>query len=185
MDQSIKIGKRVKTYRNNLELSVEDLAERANLPVTLVNDIEGGKVSPAIGVMVKLSRALGQRVGTFMDDQAAKDPVIIRSTEREESVASHRDSGQGHYHYHPLGAGKADRHMEPFYITISPNGEKVKSSHEGEEFIIVTSGIVELLYGNETHILKEGDTMYYNSLVPHCVCAVNGEAKIYAVIYIS
>lgn len=185
MDQSVKIGKRIQTYRDNLELSVEDLAERANLPASLINDLEGGNISPAIGVMVKLSRALGQRVGTFMDDHAAKDPVITRSSEREESVASHKESGQGHYHYHPLGAGKADRHMEPFYITISPAEVKIKSSHEGEEFIIVTSGEVELLYGNETHILKEGDTMYYNSLVPHCVSAVNGEAKIYAVIYIS
>jgi hypothetical protein len=42
---------------------------------------------------------------------------------------------------------------------------------------------VELVYGKETYVLKEGDTMYYNSLVPHCLSAVGGDAKIYAVIY--
>ncbi len=183
MSQSEKIGKRIQTYRENLDMSVEDLSERTNLPVSLIEDVESGSVSPAIGVMVKLSRALGQRVGTFMDDQIAKDPVITRSAEREEGVASHKASDKNHYHYHSLGAGKADRHMEPFYINILPTEDRTKSSHEGEEFILVTSGEVELLYGNDTHILKEGDTMYYNSLVPHCVSAINGESTIYAVIF--
>lgn len=183
MSQSRNVGRRIQTYRDKLEMSVDDLAERTRLPVSLIQDVEKGNIIPALGVMVKLSRALGQRVGTFMDDQIAKDPVVIRSAEREEGIASHKESSQGHYRYHALGAGKADRHMEPFFITISPTEERANSSHEGEEFIIVISGEVELLYGKERHILKEGDTMYYNSIVPHCLSAVGGEAKIYAVIY--
>ena len=183
MSDSAKIGKRVKLYREKLEMSVDDLAERTSLPINLIKDIEDGKVSPALGVMVKLSRALGQRVGTFMDDQITADPVITRAADKEEGIASHKESAQGHYRYHPLGAGKADRHMEPFFIKISPTEESTMSSHEGEEFIVVVSGQVELLYGKKTCVLKEGDTMYYNSLVPHCLRAVGGDAKIYAVIF--
>lgn len=178
-----KIGARIQSYREKLEVSVDDLSERTGLPTELIQDIEGGSVVPAIGVMVKLSRALGQRVGTFMDDQLAKDPLITRSAAREEAIVSHKGSAKGHYHYHSLGAGKADRHMEPFYITVSPTEIRDNSSHEGEEFVIVISGEVELQYGKEIHLLKEGDTMYYNSLVPHCLSAVGGEAKIYAVIF--
>lgn len=48
---------------------------------------------------------------------------------------------------------------------------------------MVVSGEVELFYGKETHVLKQGDTMYYNSLVPHCLSAIGGDAKIYAVIF--
>lgn len=183
MSDAGKIGKRVQTFREKLDLTVEDLAARTSLPVSLIEDIEGGSVSPALGVMVKLSRALGQRVGTFMDDQLAKDPVITRSAKREEGVATHKGKAQGHYRYHALGAGKADRHMEPFFIKISPTDEREKSSHEGEEFIVVVTGQVELQYGNDTHVLHEGDTMYYNSLVPHCVSAIGGDAQIYAVIF--
>jgi quercetin dioxygenase-like cupin family protein/DNA-binding XRE family transcriptional regulator len=183
MSDAAKIGKRIHTFRAKLDMSVDDLASRASLPVSLVKDIEGGNVSPALGVMVKLARALGQRVGTFMDDQLAKDPVITRSVEREEGVATHKGKAQGHYRYHALGAGKADRHMEPFFIKISPSEEIEKSSHEGEEFVVVVAGAVELQYGNDTHVLHEGDTMYYNSLVPHCVRAIGGDAQIYAVIF--
>lgn len=183
MSDAAKIGKRIKTFRERLEMGVDDLAERAGIPANLIEEIEGGSVSPALGVMIKLSRALGQRVGTFMDDQLGKDPVITRAAEQEEGIASHKSSTQGHYRYHALGAGKADRHMEPFFIIISPTEDKTTSSHEGEEFVVVISGQVELLYGNNTHVLKEGDTMYYNSLVPHCLRAVGGDAKIYAVIF--
>lgn len=183
MSDSAKIGKRLRTYREKLAMSIEDLSERTSLPAGLIEEFEGGQVAPAIGVMVKLSRALGQRVGTFMDDQIAKDPVITRSVDQEEGVALHKENSQGHYRYHSLGAGKADRHMEPFFIQISPSNERDKSSHEGEEFVVVVAGEVELVYGKDTYRLKEGDTMYYNSLVPHCLSAVGGDAKIYAVIF--
>jgi len=183
MSDAVKIGKRIQTYREKLAMTVEDLSERTNLPVGLINDFEGGRVSPAIGLMVKLSRALGQRVGTFLDDQIARDPVITRSAEKEEGIAPHKEISKGQYNYYSLGTGKADRHMEPFFVIISPTDERTKSSHEGEEFVVVVSGEVELLYGKDSYLLREGDTMYYNSLVPHCLSAVGGDAKIYAVIY--
>ena len=183
MKNADKISKRVKKYRTKLEMTVDDLAIRTELSVNLIEDIENGCVLPALGVMVKLARALGQRVGTFMDDQQTKDPLIVRLAEREEGIALHKGKRQGHYRYHSLGAGKADRHMEPFFIIVSPTEEREKSSHEGEEFVAVVSGKIELQYGNDTHLLEEGDTMYYNSLVPHCLSAVDGDAQIYAVIY--
>ena len=99
MSDSTKIGKRIQTYREKLELSVEELATRSSIPVALVKDFEDGNVSPSIGIMVKLSRALGQRVGTFLDDQVQKDPIITRRAEREESIASHKENTQVHYRY--------------------------------------------------------------------------------------
>ncbi len=77
--------------------------------------------------------------------------------------------------------------MEPFFVEIMPESAKQKtlSSHEGEEFIVLVSGAVEVIYGNETYELKAGDSIYYNSIVPHYVsCAGEEKAEIYAVIYI-
>jgi len=183
MYTSDKLGARVRTYREKLGLSVEDLAKNAGLDPVLVSHIEEGMVYPAISVMVKLSRALGQRLGTFTDDQFRDDPLIVRQGERKEEALPHKGEGPNHYHYFLLGKGKTDRHMEPFYIQIEPDGAKEVSSHEGEEFIIVVSGEVELIYGQQTYRLKAGDSTYYNSVVPHYVGAAGGPASIYAVIY--
>ena len=77
--------------------------------------------------------------------------------------------------------------MEPFFVEFTPESAKTKklSSHEGEEFIAVITGSIEVIYGKETHILNPGDSVYYNSVVPHYVsCAGSEKAEIHAVIYI-
>ncbi len=177
------LGQRIENYRERLKLSKEELSKNAGIDLELLQSIEADEVCPAINVMVRLSRALGQRLGTFMDDQEVEDPLIVPGDERTENGSSHKCQVSGHYRYFPLGMGKSDRHMEPFFIVVEPSDEKSLSSHEGEEFIIVNSGEVELIYGNETHHLKAGDTMYYNSLVPHHLGAKNGKAEIFATIY--
>lgn len=184
MTSSDKIGTRIKTYRENLGLSIDDLARNAGVDASLLRKAEAGEVYPPIGVMIKISRALGQRLGTFMDDQVIDDPIIVRASDRIEETANHKDGAQGQYHYYPLGKGKTDRHMDPLFIIIQPSKDKCLSSHEGEEFIIVMKGKVELIYGKKSMVLDEGDSLYYNSIVPHHLGAANGEnAEIFAVIY--
>ena len=59
--------------------------------------------------------------------------------------------------YYSLSKSKSNRHMEPFFINIAPApaNEYEMSSHEGEEFIIVANGEIEINYGNETYVLKK------------------------------
>jgi quercetin dioxygenase-like cupin family protein len=76
--------------------------------------------------------------------------------------------------------------MEPFLIDIEPsNGaDFILSTHEGEEFIYVLAGTVEINYGKHDYILEEGDSIYYDSIVAHHVHASNGSrARILGVIY--
>ncbi len=178
-----KVGKRVKKYREHLGLTQEQLAVNSSLDLTFIKDIEDGIVYPPIGSMIKLSRALGQRLGTFMDDQYVADPIIVRYSERKEETANSRDGAKGHYHYYPLGKGKSDRHMEPLFIRIEEDEEKAMSTHEGEEFMVVVHGKIIVRYGKEEYILERGDSVYYNSVVSHFIGAIDGPAEILAVLY--
>jgi len=165
-------------------MTVDTLAEKSGVSAGVIAAVEAGEVYPALGILVKLSRALGQRLGTFMDDQYHSDPVIVRAEARTGERTSHKAGVSEGFSYFPLGRGKPDRHMEPFYIDIAADAKAHYSSHEGEEFIVVISGEVELAYGSETQLLKPGDSAYYNSVVQHRVKAANGQpAKIYAVVF--
>ncbi len=179
------IGTRIKKFRELREVSLEELANRSRLSLELIKAIEEDKVYPAIGILLKISRALGTRLGTFIDDQLTQDPVIVKKEELDskETIRGHRYDLP--LKFYSLGQGKTDRHMEPFYIEIYPESKDVDfSSHEGEEFIVVISGEIEVTYGKNKYILKQGDSIYYNSVVPHKVCCANNEiAKIYAVLY--
>ncbi len=183
---SKKLGDRIRTYREKNGMSVADLAERTGYEVSFIESVEEKDVYPSLGPLLKISRALGVRLGTFMDDDIGKDPVVISQKDRKESMSMHPSEDKAASHtYYSLGRGKTDRHMEPFHIVIAPGAEdKSLSSHEGEEFIYVLNGQLELLYGKTQHVLGAGDSLYINSVMPHYV-GNPGEvpAEICAVLY--
>ena len=184
MKENKKVGERIRTYREKLDMSVYDLAQRSGVDEKLVNAIEKGEVLPALGVLTKISRALGQRLGTFMDDQFKPDPIVTRAEDVAAKTASADEYNSLGYASHSLALGKPDRHMDPFRIEFAANGVDEVSSHEGEELIICIAGEVELTYGNEKSVLKAGDTAYYNSVVRHGLRALNGQpASIYGVVF--
>jgi transcriptional regulator with XRE-family HTH domain len=183
-----KVGIRIKKFRERQNLSIAELAERSQLSAEFIRAMEEDNVYPSLGPLIKVARGLGQKLGTFLDDQVSKDPLIVKLSEREEEITMLKGKDKpAEMKYYSLGKGKQDRHMEPFFIEIFPESEDEKklSSHEGEELIIVQKGEVELLYGKEKFKLKAGDSMYYNSIVPHYVGLAGKEkAEIYAVIYV-
>ena len=181
-----KVGARVKRYREEKGLSQEELAAAASLSVQVIKELEEESIYPSLAPVQKVARALGIRLGTFMDDVSVSDPLIVRKAKREDDLTMHKSKDkEAAFHFHSLGKGKADRNMEPFVIEMKPEAEADRklSSHEGEEFILVTQGKVLLRYGKDDSVLEAGDTAYYNSIVPHYVGAMDGEAQIYAVIY--
>lgn len=178
-----KVGMRIKMYRDKLKMTLGDLSAKSGISVATIASIEDGEVLPALGVLTKLSRALGQRLGTFMDDQFKPDPIITRAADLTPSASADSVNSLG-YSSHSLAVGKPDRHMDPFRIEFSADGVNELSSHEGEEFIICIAGEVELEYGTEKTVLKAGDTAYYNSVVKHGLRAVGGKpASIYGVVF--
>ena len=183
MAKDSKVGMRVRTYRERLDMSVYDLAKKSGIAEDVVNSIEKGEVLPALGVLTKLSRALGQRLGTFMDDQFKPDPIVTRADSFKDFGAD--DMNELGYCSRSLAVGKPDRHMDPFRIEFSADGSSAgESSHEGEELIICLAGEIELTYGGEKTILKAGDTAYYNSVVKHALKAVGGRpASIYGIVF--
>ena len=184
MAKESSVGKRIRTYRERLDMSVYDLAQKSGIDEKIINSIEKGQVLPALGVLTKLSRALGQRLGTFMDDQFKPDPIITRASDLEAGKVAQEGTNALGYSAHSLALGKPDRHMDPFRIEFAADGVDEVSSHEGEELIICIAGEVELTYGNEKSVLKPGDTAYYNSVVKHGLRALGGKpASIYGIVY--
>ena len=183
------VGSKIKGIRESKSLSVEEIAERSGLSVEQVNSIENDENLPSLGPLIKIARALGVRLGTFLDDSDALGPVVCRAEEHNNSISFSNDASDArkNMEYFSLAKEKAGRHMEPFIIDIQPSEEKdfKLSAHEGEEFIYVLSGEREIEYGKEKYLLKEGDSIYYDSIVKHHVHGVAGKAaRILALVYI-
>ena len=189
MNHNNSIGNRIKLFREAKQISLEEMAERAGLDCETVLQIEDNAGLSSLASLIKISRVLGIRLGTFLDDNEELGPVISRKKNHKPGFSTNNDTTghKKHMEYFPLSASKSGRHMEPFFIRIDPTDEGTNfslSSHEGEEFIYCLHGIVEISYGKTIYLLEEGDSIYYDSIVPHHVHAVgeNG-AKIIAVVY--
>ncbi len=186
--QSGKVNQRILSFMKKRDMDIQGLARTTGLDADFITTMLDEDVYPPLGPLMKIARALGVRLGTFLDDQDSGDPYIVRQAEREAefSVLAGKNKTAA-LNFYALGKGKTDRHMEPFFVEILPESAKDKtlSSHEGEEFIAVISGAIEVIYGNDRHVLNAGDSVYYNSIVPHYVsCASETKAEIHAVIYI-
>lgn len=185
------IGAKIKNMREARQLGLTEVSERSGLSVGQIERIENNVDFPSLAPLVKIARVLGVRLGTFLDDQTELGPVICRKSDSREgkSISFSNNSTVSHKHmeYHSLSQDKSGRHMEPFLIDISPSpkgADFILSTHEGEEFIYVLEGIVEINYGKESYVLEEGDSIYYDSIVAHHVHAYNGSpARILGVVY--
>jgi transcriptional regulator with XRE-family HTH domain len=183
-----RTGEKLSTLRESLGLSVEQLAERSGCDAAVIEQLEAGEVAPSLAPLIKITRALGCRLGTLLDDDARMGPVVTRADELEsvsrlKSLETGTADG-GQLTFSSLAAGKSARHMEPFMIAVRPGLAHTLSTHEGEEFIHVLDGTIEVEYGKETHALAAGDSIYYDSIVPHQVRAAAGEpARILAVVF--
>jgi quercetin dioxygenase-like cupin family protein len=187
-------GERIAELRKTYSISRETLAERSGLEVELIRRIEEAGHIPDLAPLVRISRALGVRLGTLLDDHEELGPVITRAggaakTTRfvtglpDGSGAGNAHDKQG-LHFNALAADKGGRHMEPFIVDIEADAQQEKSTHEGEEFIHVLSGKLALEYGMDSHVLEAGDSVYYDSIVPHRVLSANQEpVRILAVLY--
>lgn len=183
----VQVGKRIREFREDAGLSLQEMGHRTGYSSALLSQFENHMVSPPLGALIKLSKVLGVDVGDFFGEVAGHSFVLVRQDEREtvSRVASKEGVNLG-YTYEALGFGLKGHHMEPFVVTLEPVSirEKHLSVHEGEEFIYVLEGRMKIRLGEHTDILKPGDSIYFKCTTPHHVtCEGEEPARILAVIY--
>lgn len=83
------------------------------------------------------------------------------------------------YKYQSLASGFRGRLMHPLIVTIEPadtDKALALNSHPGQEFMMILEGEMELTLGGKTHIMHQGDSIYFNSGLQHGMRALGGKA---------
>ena len=183
----VRVGDHIRQFREARGLTLQQLAERTGFSAALLTQFENRMTSPPLGSLVKIANALDTSVSVLIGGETGREFSIVRKTDRRiVSRVGPKEGGRTAYTYEALGAEKADRKMEPFLVRLKPLADRhvVRNSHEGEEFLYVLSGRVEIFLDDYADVLAEGDCIYYNSKIPHHVhSAEDTEAVILAVIY--
>jgi transcriptional regulator with XRE-family HTH domain len=183
----VPVGENVRKFREAAGQTIQQFAEKTGFSAALLTQVENRKVSPSLGTLVKIANAFDTTVSAFLGGKVEREFSIVRKEERAAvSRVGLKEGGRSSYAYESLGSGKAGRKMEPFLVRLQPLSDPsgARSIHEGEEFLYVLSGRVEVCLGNLSDTLEEGDSIYYDSTIPHHVHSADSrEALILAVIH--
>lgn len=175
MNEQIKqIAERLAGLRDALEISTEEIAQVCNLTPEQYLELESGNVDISVSVLHQISQAYGVELTTLMfGDEPKMSSYFI--TRKGKGVAVERTKA---YKYQSLAAGFAGRKADPFMVTVHPTSDETPiylNAHPGQEYNLVIQGRLLLKINNKELILKEGDSIYFDSQLPHGMKALDGE----------
>jgi len=178
------VGERVKKLREAQGLSRERVSHLAGIPVDRLTDYEEGRAVPSIGVVIKISRVLGSKVEGMLHGGATVSEAIT-ICRAGESLSGRQGNTDQSYGYESLTRPGTGGHLMELFLLIfdprTPAGPPI--SHEGQEFVIILEGSIELFYDGITYILNKGDSAYIDSSKPHTFHGVGeSEARMVAVV---
>jgi electron transfer flavoprotein alpha subunit len=162
-------GAKVLTLREAHHWSREALAQATGRSPEFIAQVEMDEVVPPVSFLLGLARALKVDPGTFLREG---EKTTIRDQRAEAFIRRTQD-----YSYETLTPGAENQHLRAFMITIEPRQvhKPVAYKHEGEEFILVMAGELELTLGGKTQHLKPGESRHFNSEVPHKLKSLSDE----------
>lgn len=172
----ISIGKRIRRARLDKKMSLDAMANETGISKALIKQIEGNEKRPPVGTLLQISRALNLDSGFFLKEQE-------EAQEKRSEIYTKRTDK---YAYTSLTSGAEDKHLKPFRIAIEAgtSHDGVGFQHEGEEFVYVLKGHVEVQVGDHVNDLTAGDFLHFNSGIKHDLRNVgNEDALLIVVVY--
>ena len=172
----VPVGKKIKKKRTRKKMTLDRVANETGFSIDYLKKIEAGKEIPPVGALLQIARALEIDSGFFLREQETSLESRIRAyTKRTENYA-----------YTSLTPGAESKHLKAFKVSIEAqqNHKGVGYQHEGEEFVYVLSGKIEVMVGDHVNTLDEGDSLHFNSGIRHQLRNVGPkQAELIVVIY--
>ena len=157
----------MRQFRQQLDLTVVEVAQRAGMSRGMLSKIENGMTSPSLATLKSLSQALNVPVTSlFRKYEEQQDAIFVKADrglqiERQGSRAGHQYQLLGH----TVGKGVS---VEPYLVTLTEKSEVFPLfQHAGVEFIYLLEGEVLYRHANKTYHLSAGDSLFFDADAPH------------------
>jgi len=155
----VPVGKKIKKARLGKKMTYDALANDTGFSIEFLKMVEAGKTTPPVGTLLQISRALEIDSGELLKEEED------RMQDRIKAYTKRTDS----YAYTTLTPGAENKHLKGFRVKIDAmkDHEGVSYNHEGEEFVYVLNGDIEVVVGDHVNTLGPGDSLHFNSGIQH------------------
>ncbi len=162
-------GAKMRKLRESHDWSQEALAQATGQTPEFIEQVENNEFSPSVSFLLRLADALNVERGAFL----RKEEEAIIQGQRAKAFSKRTRN----YSYQTLTPGAESDRLRAFMVTIESRQahKPVEYKHEGEEFIFVMEGDLELILGSKTHHLKPGESIHFNSDIPHKLKSLSNE----------
>lgn len=175
MDNIKQISQRLKGLREIFDIPVEKMAEVCETSVEHYLRMENGECDPGVYRLTRISKQYGIALDVLLyGEEPRMNGYFVTRQGKGLEVNRHNS-----YKYKSLASGFKGHAMEPFFTEIDPLPEgkenHAKNSHDGQEFIIVFDGVLEITIKDKVIVLREGDSIYFDTSRPHCMRALENK----------
>jgi transcriptional regulator with XRE-family HTH domain len=167
-----EIGKTIRAIRKSRGLNIADIAKQTGLTISHISQIERGVANPSLITLSKLAETFGVPITLFFEEGQSKY-TVVRAGERKKIILDHTN---GYIEY--LG-GSADKKSLGVYLSNSESEQLGQDyvPHEGTEVFHILEGAMDLYLGQEVIHLDQGDTISFDSTIPHKVVVASAPLK--------
>lgn len=156
----LPIGSTLKTRRKELGLTLQKLADQSGLSAPFISQIENNKTVPSMVSLAGLATALDVDISYFIT--IPQDKNIVHRADNPNRIEM--EAGMDYY---LLSSDLPDRKMDIITMVIPPGFSFPVDQREGEDFLMVLEGELYAEAGNVKTTLKAGDSMHFDSRLPH------------------
>lgn len=163
------IGEKLRALRLRKKMGLVELSRHTGLSAAMLSKVERGKLFPTLPTLLRI--ALVFSVGLeyfFSDDQKRRVLAIVRRAERKR-FPERPDGRDISFYFESLDFAAVERKFNAYYAEFQqlPPGKARPHHHPGVEFLSVLRGKLEMRIGTEEHVLDTGDSIYFDSSIPH------------------
>lgn len=161
------IGDTVRARRKARGLTLSAMTERTGLSTAIISQIERGLANPSFTTLAQLAHGLDIPVGELFAQQPVSRSPVVRKSDRRNLLSTVAEA-RGRTVFELL---TPDLHgtLEAIWVETPPGHDSSGTpfTHRGEEFGLIISGRKEVYVDGEQYVLEEGDSITFNSTVPH------------------
>jgi transcriptional regulator with XRE-family HTH domain len=157
----VYLAQRIREFRKKRMLTLEQLADRAQLTQSVLSKVENSRVTPSLAALGRIAEALGVTLSELVAGiEQERRMTVVR---RDERPLVQRGNGKGAA-WRSMAPTRRAKQLEPFLLELPPGGKgQEKFAQGGDEFLLVLKGSITVECGEETCTLEAGDAVYLDA----------------------